>query len=149
MYSAADVFMLPSRGEGFGLPIVEAQACGTPVIVTDFSSMPELTFAGWKVPTTGHAAPWLNTGCLHAQVDVGKLADAIQAAYDARGDATLRKEARAGAMKYDTDTVFRRYMMPALEQAYAAYDKLRAQMITAGAAPRSNEGGTKESLHAG
>ena len=28
-------------GEGFGIPIIEAQACSTPVIVTDFSSMPE------------------------------------------------------------------------------------------------------------
>ena len=48
-YSAMDVLLNPSSGEGFGIPIVEAQACGTPVIVTDFTAMSELCGAGWKV----------------------------------------------------------------------------------------------------
>jgi len=42
MYSAADVQLLTSMGEGFGIPAVESQACGTPVIVSDFSAQPEL-----------------------------------------------------------------------------------------------------------
>ena len=50
MYNAADVFLSPSKGEGFGIPIIEAQACGAPVIVTDFSSMPELVRWGHAVP---------------------------------------------------------------------------------------------------
>jgi glycosyltransferase involved in cell wall biosynthesis len=50
MYNAADVFLSPSKGEGFGIPIIEAQACGAPVIVTDFSSMPELVRWGKAVP---------------------------------------------------------------------------------------------------
>lgn len=45
-YVACDVLLATSRAEGFGLPILEAQACGIPVITTNFSSMPELTFAG-------------------------------------------------------------------------------------------------------
>jgi len=49
MYNAADVFLSPSKGEGFGIPIIEAQACGAPVIVTDFTSMPELVRWGRKV----------------------------------------------------------------------------------------------------
>src|SRR5690606_25909845 len=47
MYNSADVLLNPSMGEGFGVPLIEAQACGTPVIVTDFSAMRELCFAGW------------------------------------------------------------------------------------------------------
>jgi len=38
---------LPSRGEGFGLPIAEAQACGCPVITQDCSAMTELTVNGY------------------------------------------------------------------------------------------------------
>jgi len=41
-YNAFDVMLLLSRGEGFGIPILEAQACGTPVIGQDFSAMTEL-----------------------------------------------------------------------------------------------------------
>lgn len=42
LYSAATVLFYPSLYEGFGLPILEAMACGTPVITSDTSSMPEV-----------------------------------------------------------------------------------------------------------
>ena len=42
VYNAVDVFVLPTMAEGFGLPIIEAQACGTPVLATDFSACSEL-----------------------------------------------------------------------------------------------------------
>jgi glycosyltransferase involved in cell wall biosynthesis len=41
LYSAASVFVFPSLYEGFGLPVVEALACGTPVACSDRSSLPE------------------------------------------------------------------------------------------------------------
>ncbi len=41
-YNAADVFVYPSLFEGFGLPVLEAMACGTPVITSDVSSLPEV-----------------------------------------------------------------------------------------------------------
>lgn len=42
LYSAAEVLLYPSLYEGFGLPILEAMACGVPVITSNVSSMPEV-----------------------------------------------------------------------------------------------------------
>jgi len=41
-----DVLLNPSNSEGFGLPIIEAQACGVPVITNDWASQPELVIKG-------------------------------------------------------------------------------------------------------
>ncbi len=51
--AAATVFTYPSLFEGFGIPPLEAMACGTPVVVSDSSSLPEVVGdAGLIVPTT-------------------------------------------------------------------------------------------------
>ncbi|WP_144180789.1 glycosyltransferase, partial [Pseudomonas sp. Kh14] len=42
LYNFADVFVFPSLYEGFGLPPLEAMACGTPVITSNVSSLPEV-----------------------------------------------------------------------------------------------------------
>jgi glycosyltransferase involved in cell wall biosynthesis len=42
LYRAADVFVYPSLYEGFGLPVLEAMACGTPVIISDRQAMTEV-----------------------------------------------------------------------------------------------------------
>lgn len=42
VYSGAELFVFPSLYEGFGLPVLEAMACGTPVITSNASSLPEV-----------------------------------------------------------------------------------------------------------
>jgi glycosyltransferase involved in cell wall biosynthesis len=42
LYSAAEAFAFPSHYEGFGLPVLEAMACGTPVVASRASSLPEI-----------------------------------------------------------------------------------------------------------
>lgn len=42
LYAGADVMVFPSLYEGFGLPVLEAMACGTPVLASDASSLPEV-----------------------------------------------------------------------------------------------------------
>ncbi len=47
MNTHVDVLLTTSMREGFGIPLVEAQAFGTPVIMTDFASMPGLCAGEW------------------------------------------------------------------------------------------------------
>jgi alpha-1,3-rhamnosyl/mannosyltransferase len=50
LYSGAEVFVFPSKTEGFGLPVIEAMACGTPVICSNTTALQELTDgAAWTV----------------------------------------------------------------------------------------------------
>jgi glycosyltransferase involved in cell wall biosynthesis len=42
LYAGADAFVFPSLGEGFGLPVLEAMACGAPVVTSDRSSLREV-----------------------------------------------------------------------------------------------------------
>jgi glycosyltransferase involved in cell wall biosynthesis len=42
LYNGSQMFVFPSRAEGFGLPILEAMSCGTPVIAANNSSLPEV-----------------------------------------------------------------------------------------------------------
>lgn len=42
LYSAASLFVYPSLYEGFGLPVLEAMACGTPVVTSNISALPEI-----------------------------------------------------------------------------------------------------------
>ena len=42
LYSRASAFVFPSRYEGFGFPVLEAMACGTPVLTSECSALPEV-----------------------------------------------------------------------------------------------------------
>jgi glycosyltransferase involved in cell wall biosynthesis len=57
LYSAACAFVFPSLYEGFGLPLVEAMACGVPIVASNISSVPEVVGgAALLVPPTQPAA---------------------------------------------------------------------------------------------
>ncbi len=54
-YRAAEVFAFPSLWEGFGWPLLEAMACGTPVVASNVASLPEVVgSAGITVPPRDH-----------------------------------------------------------------------------------------------
>jgi glycosyltransferase involved in cell wall biosynthesis len=115
LYNAADVFVLPSAGEGFGIPIVEAQASGCPVIVTDFSAMSELCFDGWLIEIDEENLHLTLQNAEQARPDASAIYDQMECAFDARGNDTLRIRAREGAREYDAKRVLERHMLPVLE----------------------------------
>lgn len=55
LYQAADCFVLPTRGEGWGMPILEAMACGVPAIATNWSAPPAFLSSenGYPLPIRG------------------------------------------------------------------------------------------------
>jgi glycosyltransferase involved in cell wall biosynthesis len=81
LYNLAELFVFPSLYEGFGLPPLEAMACGTPVITSDASSLPEVV---------GEA------GLMVEATDVEGLTQAMQRVLE---DSALRERMIAKGMK--------------------------------------------------
>ena len=116
IYSALDVLLNPSLGEGFGIPVLEAQACGVPAIVTDFTAMPEVCGAGWHVK---HHPYWTGLASWQATPDVDDILAALQACYalDSEERGKLSSRARRHALEYDVRKVMAEFMLPALRAA--------------------------------
>lgn len=136
IYSSFDVLLATSRGEGFGLPVIEAQACGTPVIASDWTAQAELvgekwseergsgnrrTPSGWLVKVDPdwdyrHGADW-------GKPSIGSILHALEEAYERKGDPTLRDAAIAKAEGYRADIVFDTYWRPILDEMEDALRK--------------------------
>lgn len=113
-YSMFDVLLNPSLSEGFGVPILEAQACGVPVITSDHSSMPELTHAGWIVKGDPF---WDQLQESYAFMPyIPSIEEALEFAYAARDDQVLRASAVEWAQQYAIDAVVENHWVPILEQ---------------------------------
>ncbi len=114
IYSTSDVLLAPSMGEGFCVPLIEAQACGTPVIVTDFSAQPELISEGcWKVD----GQPWWEEPQAAWMIDpnIRSIVEALDESYDADRDA-MTEGCIAKAHEYNADTVFEECWLPILKE---------------------------------
>jgi glycosyltransferase involved in cell wall biosynthesis len=118
-YAALDLYSGCSWAEGFGLPVVEAQACGLPVVVSDCSAMSELCGAGWKVRTEPSWNPMHNAWW--GKPVVGEIFKAYEQAYQrGRGYESRRQKAREFARQYAPDVVAREHWKPALQELEAA-----------------------------
>lgn len=124
MYNAANVYLGASRGEGFGIPIVEAQACGTPVLVTRFTSMPELVRWGVAVEPASldytyqdswQAVPSV-PGIAQAMVDLTNERLALKPA-----ELKAKRMAASGAIhqEFDWDVLVKDYWRPMLHGVLA------------------------------
>lgn len=96
LYQGADCFVLPTRGEGWGMPVLEAMACGVPVISTDWSGATAFLNAenGYPLPIkglveTGVAHPYY-TGARWAEPDEAALVELLRRVHTNRDDARAR-----------------------------------------------------------
>ena len=120
-YNAIDVLLNPAWGEGFGLTVLEAQACGTPVIVTSHSAMKEIGQAGWQV--TGQEF-YTGLGSFQMVPNVGEIVMALNDSYQ-RAD-MLAEQARNFAVQYEADAVYKRYWQNAIVEVS---ERLRSKQI--------------------
>ena len=108
LYTAFDVLLAPSYGEGFGVPTIEAQACGTRVIGSNWAATQDLVAEdGWLVNgipfwDEGQSAWW--------QIpSVPSILDALRQAYQERGHSQKSLEF---AKQFDFDKVWREKWLP-------------------------------------
>jgi glycosyltransferase involved in cell wall biosynthesis len=119
LYSAADVQLLTSMGEGFGIPAVESQACGTPVIVSDFSAQPELVGAhGKKVPVQ---RVWDEfQGSFFAIPNVAAIITSLQEVYEETKAGKVDRGVVAAEMhRYDQTALYNASWKPLIEMMTA------------------------------
>lgn len=119
LYARAACLVLPSLREGFGLPVLEAMACGTPVITSSSSSLPEVG---------GDAA---------LQVDPHDAIDLSGAMYRVLTDRRLREELRERGLKWVRGFSWRR----TAEQMSALLDAVRSGALDAAPSPRARGAG--------
>lgn len=104
-YNGVDVLLACATGEGFCVPLVESQACGTPVVCGSWTSMSELCFAGWLVPHDDDDILWGDLMGFKVRPKVSAIVEALEQAYQERGDSSLRARARQGAQAYDVRAI--------------------------------------------
>lgn len=119
LYNSFDVLLSPSRAEGFGLPIIEAQACGCPVIVGDWTSMGELCFAGRKISTQDSDPFWTPLCSWQRIPKIGAIANALEEAYEELCErrSIVSATARREVLRYDVERVVAESWVPFLEHA--------------------------------
>jgi glycosyltransferase involved in cell wall biosynthesis len=116
LYTAMDVLLAPSYGEGFGLATIEAQACGVKVIGSNWGATPDLVAEdGWLVDgqpmwDAGQDAIWTTPS-------IPSIVSALEQAYKA--DRGTSQVAIDFAKQFDVDTVWKKHWLPTLDRLLA------------------------------
>ena len=110
LYTAADVLLAVSMGEGFGIPVVEAQACGTRAITSNQTAQTELNGHGWLVDCQPYwdaaQASWFHMPY------VREIVAGLEAAYEAR--TATHEPSVEFASQYDANHVFANFWEPVM-----------------------------------
>jgi len=109
------VLLSVTMGEGFCVPLIEEQACGTPVITGDWTSTGELVFSGWKIPKKGGCDAWYSPlEAYQFQPRVKPIVEMLELAYKHARDEKYEADGVAGVVPYDVDYITETYWKPVL-----------------------------------
>jgi len=109
VYNGFDVLLHCSKGEGFGISLVESQSAGTPVLATRFSSMEELVDNKWLLDSSSYDV--IVHGGYRANVNPDRIATELERVYQ------IRKSIepmffRERVLRFDNEKVWKNYWMP-------------------------------------
>jgi glycosyltransferase involved in cell wall biosynthesis len=138
LYAMSDVLLSTSYGEGFGVPVIEAQAAGLPVIVSDATAQPELCGAGWIVQTQPYYD--LTQGADFGIPIIEDIEAKLELAYEARGDRSLRDKAVQFAQGYEAETVYQRDWVPLLADLERMLTPVATRQVRRASARKQRKG---------
>jgi glycosyltransferase involved in cell wall biosynthesis len=109
IYNGANVIQAVATDEPLGFALLDAQACGTPIIVDDWSHLSEFCFSGWKVTKSESSEIRLGESVTHRLARSEAIANRLEQSYLAsknpQENSHLRAEARNRAIAYEIDSV--------------------------------------------
>lgn len=119
-YNCLDVLLACSYGEGFGVPMIEAQACGVPVISTYASAMIENNRAGFHVLGSRFWNPVHRGWWVRPDVDnIASCLGAVHGLWLDGQDKILRTQARQFTKAFSLDRVARKWWWPEMKRLEA------------------------------
>lgn len=115
IYNSLDVFLLPTKGEGFGIPIMEAQACGVPVITTKCTGQAELMAGGYFIEDLRKV--WTKQSSWQFDCRPEEIVERLEQAYQDKKTGKIKERgeiARAKALEYDDAKIYTEFWPPVL-----------------------------------
>lgn len=118
IYSASDILLAASYGEGFGVPVIEAQACGTPVITSNWTATKDL--AGPTSYKVEGQLFWNGSQNAYFKVpSIGLIYESLKDYYNKWSGPSDDLESVEFVKQFEVETVWRDKWMPLLKTRFA------------------------------